>query len=99
MSSLSYLGSKLAPICMVLAGFPTSICTALAFLSILKTPDIRGMARLSGVVGTRRLSSLSLAVATAVVANSMPSCSQSSAHYILASSMMALAGPSILSLR
>jgi hypothetical protein len=51
MSSLFYLGSKLAPIYMVLAGSPASIYTALASSSILKMLDIMGMARLGGIVG------------------------------------------------
>jgi hypothetical protein len=41
MSSLSYLGFKLAPICTVLAGSPASICTALVSSSALKAPNIR----------------------------------------------------------
>jgi hypothetical protein len=74
-SSLSYLGSKLAPICTVLAGFLASICTTLASSSILKTLDIGGMAGLNGVVGIQRLSSLSSATVTAVTTNLMLSCS------------------------
>jgi hypothetical protein len=74
MSSLSYLGSKLALICTVLEGFPASICMALASSSILKTSDVRSMAKLSGAMGIRRLSSLSSAVATAAAVNSMSSC-------------------------
>jgi hypothetical protein len=51
MSSLSYLGSKLAPICTVLVGFPTLIHTALASSSTLKTPDVWGISGPSSAVG------------------------------------------------
>jgi hypothetical protein len=74
-SSLSYLGSKLAPVCMVLAGSSASICMALALSTALKAPDVRGMARLSSAEGTQRLSSLNSIVVTIEVANSMLSCS------------------------
>jgi hypothetical protein len=70
-SSLSYLGSKLAPIYMVLAGSPTSICTALASSAALKVPDIRGMAGLSSAEGTQKLSSLNSVVTTIEAAGSM----------------------------
>jgi hypothetical protein len=71
MNSLSYLGSKLAPICTVLAGFPTSICPALASSFALKTLNVRGISRPSGAMGNQRLSSLSPAMVTAVVDNSL----------------------------
>jgi hypothetical protein len=96
MSSLSYLGSKLTSICMVLAGSPASICMALASSSVFKMLDIEGITRLSGVVGNWRLSSLSSVVE---VASSMLSCSLSSARYMLASTVMIPRGPGILSLR
>jgi hypothetical protein len=44
MTSLFYLGSKLALICTVLAGSPASICMALASLFILKMHDTVGVA-------------------------------------------------------
>jgi hypothetical protein len=81
-SSLSYLGFKLATICMVLAGFPASIWTALVPSSILKMPDVGGIARLSSAIGNRRLSSYSSAVVTAAAASLMLSCTQSSAHRV-----------------
>jgi hypothetical protein len=99
MSSLPYLGSKLASICTVLVGSLASICTALASSSILKMPDIGGITGLSGVVLNQRLSSLSLVAMTAVAASSMLSYSQSSAHCVLASMMMIPVGLGILILR
>jgi hypothetical protein len=51
MSSLSYLGYKLASTCKVLEGSPTLICTALASSYVLKTSNVVGMARLGGTVG------------------------------------------------
>jgi hypothetical protein len=57
-----------------------------------------GMARLCGVDGTRRLSSLNLVVTTAVVASSMLSCSQSCARCVLAYTVIIPVGPGILSL-
>jgi hypothetical protein len=69
MSSFSYLGSKLALICMIFVGSLTSICMALASSAALKAPDVGGMAKLSGIKGTRRLSSLSSVVVTIVVCN------------------------------
>jgi hypothetical protein len=99
MSSLSYLGSKLASICTVLADSPVQMCMTLASLSILKMLDVEGMAGPSGAMGTQRLSSLSSAMATAAAATSMLSCSQSSAHCVLASTVITPTGPGILSLR
>jgi hypothetical protein len=99
MSSLSYLGSELAPICMVFAGSLALICTALATLFILKMLDVIIMAGLSDAIGIWRLSSLNSAMTTALVASSMLSCSQSGAHYILASTVMTPVGIGILSLR
>jgi hypothetical protein len=99
MSSLSYLGSKLALICTVLAGFPVLIYTALASSSTLKMLNVGGISEPSSAMGNRRLSSLNSAVVTAVAASSMLLCSQSSARYVLASTVMTLAGPGILSLR
>jgi hypothetical protein len=81
MSSLSYLGSKLTPISMVLAGSLGQMCLALASSSVLKMLAIEGMAGLSSAMGTQRLSSLSSAMATAAAASSMLTCSQSSALY------------------
>jgi hypothetical protein len=75
MSLLSYLGSKLAPIYMVLARSLALICTALVSLSVLKMLHIRGMARLSSVVGILILRSLSSITVTIAVASSMLSCS------------------------
>jgi hypothetical protein len=46
----------------------------------LKAPDGEGMARPGDADGTQRLSSLNLAVAIVVAANSMMSCSQSNAR-------------------
>jgi hypothetical protein len=71
MSSLSYSGSKLALIYMVLAGFPASIYTDMVSSSVLKMLDVRGISGLSGVMGNWRLGSLSSAAATAVAASSM----------------------------
>jgi hypothetical protein len=99
MSSLYYLGSKLAPICTILVGSPTSICTALASSVTLKAPDVRGMAVLSGVEGSQELSSLDSAAVTAAASSSMPSYSQSCACCIFASSVITPVGPGILSLR
>jgi hypothetical protein len=99
MSSLSYLGSKLALICTVLGESPATICMALPSSSVLKMADMVGIAGLSGTIGNQRLRSLSSAVVTAVVASSMLSYSQSSARCILASTVMIPAGPDILSLR
>jgi hypothetical protein len=45
-SSLSYLGLKLAPNWMVLAGSMASICMALASSAALKVPGMGGMAGL-----------------------------------------------------
>jgi hypothetical protein len=59
MSSLSYLESKLAPICTILVGSPVQMCTVLASSSVLKMLDVEGMAKPSGAAGTRRMSSLS----------------------------------------
>jgi hypothetical protein len=92
-SLLSYLRPKLAPICMVLARSPASICMYLASSSVLKMADVVGIARLGGTVGIRRLSSLSSAV------SSMLSYSQSSARCVLATMVMTPVGPGILSLR
>jgi hypothetical protein len=99
MSSLSYLGSKLALICVVLAVSLASICMALASSVALKSPNVRVMVVLSGAEGTRRLSSLNSATMTPVVASSMLSYSQSSARCVLASTVITPAGPGILSLR
>jgi hypothetical protein len=60
---------------------------------------IEGMAGLSSAMGTQRLSSLSSAMATAAAASSMLTCSQSSAHCILASTVITLAVLGILSMR
>jgi hypothetical protein len=59
-NSLPYSGFKLALICMALASSTT-----------LKLPDEEGMAGLVKTGGARRLSSISLATVTTVVANSM----------------------------
>jgi hypothetical protein len=99
MSSLSYLGSKLAPICTVLAGSLTSIYTALASSGVLKTPNVKGMAGLSSAVGTKMLISLNSITATTTVAMSMLSYLQSSTHYVLASTVMTPEGSGILSWR
>jgi hypothetical protein len=61
--------------------------------------DVEGITRPSGVVGNWRLSSLSSAAVTMVVANSMLSYSKSSACCVLAYTMMILVGLGILSLR
>jgi hypothetical protein len=98
-NSLSYLGSKLAPICAILVGSLSSIWTALASLTTLIVPGIEGIAELSVIEGTQRLSSLSSAVATAATASSMLSYSQSSAHRVLASMVINPVGPGIFSLR
>jgi hypothetical protein len=98
-SSLSYLGSKLALIYTVLARFPASICMALASSSVLKTLDVNRISRLSGAMGIQRLSYLSSAMVTMVVASSLLLCSQSSARCILACTVMIPVGPVILSLR
>jgi hypothetical protein len=71
MTSLFYLGSKLALICTVLAGSPASICMALASLFILKMHDTVGVAWLGGAVAIQRLSSLSLVAVTTTAASSM----------------------------
>jgi hypothetical protein len=81
------------------SGSPASICMALASLSILKMPDFVGMDGLSSAIGIRRLSSLSSAAATATMACSMLSYSQSSTRCVLASMVMTLAGLGILSFR
>jgi hypothetical protein len=75
MSLLSYLGSKLAPIYMVLAGSLVSICAVLESSSPLKAPNARGITGLHDAVDNQRLSSLSLTVATAAVASSRLFCS------------------------
>jgi hypothetical protein len=98
-SLLSYLRPKLAPICMVLARSPASICMYLASSSVLKMANVVGIARLGGTVGIRRLSSLSSAVATVAAASSMLSYSQSSARCVLATMVMTPVGSGILSLR
>jgi hypothetical protein len=64
-------GSRLALICIVLAGFLTSMCTTLASSSALKMPNISGIPELSGAVGNRRLSSLSSVTVTTIVASLM----------------------------
>jgi hypothetical protein len=51
-SSLSYLGSRLAPIYMVLAGSLSLICMALVSSAALKAPDVGGMAGLCSAEGT-----------------------------------------------
>jgi hypothetical protein len=43
MSLFSYLGSKLVPICMVLAGFSALICMTLVSSSTLKMLDVGGI--------------------------------------------------------
>jgi hypothetical protein len=98
-SSLSYLGSKLAPIHTVLVESSMPICTTLASLSVLKMPGVGGIQGLSGVAAKRRLSSLSSAMATAAAASSRPRCSQSSGCHALALIVMTLAGLGILCLR
>jgi hypothetical protein len=98
-SSLSYLGSKLAPICTVLPGFLISICTALASSSALKTLDVGGITGLSGAVGNWRWSSLSSTAMNATVVISMLFYSQSSGRCVLTSTVMTPMGPCILSLR
>jgi hypothetical protein len=80
MSSLFYLGFKPTPIGMVLVGSSALICMALVSLAALKAPNDGGMAGPSNAYGTQKLSSLNSTVATAAVANSMMSCSQSSAR-------------------
>jgi hypothetical protein len=98
-SSLSYLGSRLAPIYMVLARISASMGTAFVSSSALKMPDVGGIPGLSGVVGNRRLSSLSTAMATAAAASSMLLCSKSSTCRAVAFMVMTPAGPRILSFR
>jgi hypothetical protein len=71
----------------------------LGILIYLENIRCMGMARLGGIVGIWRLSSLSSVVATAAVANSMLSYSQSIARCVLASTVMTLVGLGILSLR
>jgi uncharacterized membrane protein YjjB (DUF3815 family) len=95
MSLLSYLGSKLAPICTVLARSLVLIYTELASSSTLKAPNIKGITGLSGVMGNRRLISLSSTVATTVAASLMSFCSQSNARYSLASMVITPLGPGI----
>jgi hypothetical protein len=98
MSSLSYLGSRVAPIYTVLVGSMASICTALASSAALKASDVGGMARPSGTEGTHWLSTLNSVVVTMASASSMLSCSQSSARCALASMVKTPVGPGILSL-
>jgi hypothetical protein len=64
MNSTSYLGSRLAPICIVLARFLTSMSMALASSCALKMLDVGGIPGLSGVVGNPMLSSLRSAAAS-----------------------------------
>jgi hypothetical protein len=99
MSSLSYLGSRVAPIYTVFVGSPALICTALVSSSALKAPTMGEMAGPSDTEGTRRLSSLNLVTTTTTVASSMLSYLQSSTHCALASTMITPEGPGILSLR
>jgi hypothetical protein len=99
MSSLSYLGSKLAPVCIVLVGLSMSICTALVSSFVLKMLGVGGIPGLSGVVGKRKLSSLSSTVVTTVAASSRLLYSQLSACRALASTVMTPMGPRILILR
>jgi hypothetical protein len=99
MSSLSYLGSRLAPICMVLAGCSASMGMTLASLSALKMLDVGGIPRLSGAMGNQRLRSLNSVMVTVVVASLMLLYSQSIACRTLAFTVMTLAGSGILSLR
>jgi hypothetical protein len=98
-SSPSYLGSRPVPICTILVGFPTLICTALASSSTLKAPPVEGISGLSSIAGSQRLSSLSSVASIAALASSMLLYSQSSACCALASMVMTPAGPRILSLR
>jgi hypothetical protein len=86
-SSLSYLGLRLALIYMIFAGSLIQMCMTLASSSVLKMLDVEGMAVLSGALGTQRLGSLRSAVATAIAASSMLTCSQSNAHCVLASTV------------
>jgi hypothetical protein len=99
MSSLSYLGSRLAPIRMVLIWSSALICMALASLVALKTLDVGGMAGLSSAAGIQRLISLNSIATTAMTTNSMLSYSQSSAHYVPTSTVITLVGLGILILR
>jgi hypothetical protein len=98
-SSLSYLGSRRAPIGTVLAGSPASICMTLASSAALKAPDVGGMAKLSGAEGTWRLSSLNSVAMTAVATSSMLSYSQSNARCAIASTVITSMGSGILRLR
>jgi hypothetical protein len=65
-SSLSYLGSRLAPICKVLAGFSVLMGTAVASSSALKMLDVGSIPGLSDVVGNQRLCSLSSTAVTKI---------------------------------
>jgi hypothetical protein len=84
---------------MVLEGSLVLICTALASSVTLKALDEEGMAGPVVEGGTQRHISLSSVVAIVVVANSMLFCSQSSTRWVLASTVMMLVSPDILSLR
>jgi hypothetical protein len=65
---------------MVLVGSLAPICMALATSAALKVLNEEGMAGMVKVDGARRLSSLSSAMMTMAVANSMQFYSQSSAR-------------------
>jgi hypothetical protein len=76
-----------------------SICTTLASLGALKVLDEEGMAGPIEASSTRWHNSLSSVAATVAVANSMLFYSQSSARWVLVSTVMTLVGSGTLSLR
>jgi hypothetical protein len=97
MSSLSYLGLKLAPIWTVLVGSSALIWMTLASSIALKAPDMEGMAGLAKESGALRHSSFSSAAATMAMTSSMQFCSHYNARWALVSMMMMPVGFSILS--
>jgi hypothetical protein len=99
MSSPSYLGFRPAPIWTILVGSSSLICTVLASSTPLKELEEAGMAGLVEGGGTQRHSSLCLGAAIVAIASSMSFYSQSSACWVLASTVMTSVGPDILSLR
>jgi hypothetical protein len=99
MSLPSYLRLKMASTWMVLTGSSASTRMALASLATLKVLDEEGMAGWAEGGGEFRNNSFGSMVVNTVVASSMLSCSQSTAHWALASTVMMSVGPVILSLR
>jgi hypothetical protein len=71
---------------------------ALASSVTLKALDEAGMARLNEGGGIQRHNSLSSITSTTMMVSSMLFYSQSNARWVLASTVMTPAGPSILSL-